>query len=94
MSPSSGVAAPTKSSTTATRPNQIREATRLLDEGTIVPHPVQFWDGGLPGVIPGLHALREGKTVRGLSWCSTLKSRADEDEEDDDAVDLRNMIEN
>ncbi|PYI00241.1 GroES-like protein [Aspergillus sclerotiicarbonarius CBS 121057] len=42
----------------------LETATRLLAEGEIVPHPVRLGDGGLAGVIPGLHALREG----GGSW--------------------------
>ncbi|PLB48803.1 GroES-like protein [Aspergillus steynii IBT 23096] len=42
-------------------------ATRFLAEGVIVPHPVRVGDGGLNGVVNGLHALREGM-VRGCPW--------------------------
>ena len=42
----------------------LEAATRLLADGAVLPHPVRLGEGGLPGVIPGLHALREG-AVRG-----------------------------
>ncbi|PYH68581.1 zinc-binding alcohol dehydrogenase family protein [Aspergillus vadensis CBS 113365] len=42
----------------------LENATKLLADGKVVPHPVQLGSGGLQGVIEGLKLLKEGK-VRG-----------------------------
>ncbi|KAH8430874.1 uncharacterized protein LDX57_008538 [Aspergillus melleus] len=42
----------------------LETAARLLADGAVLPHSVRLGEGGLAGVIPGLHAMREG-TVRG-----------------------------